>query len=137
MKPIHILCLAAICGGVAVGLGAFGAHALKALLSAYSLDIWNKGVSYQFYHTFALLAAALLGLQAPQIRQYVQAGYFFVGGIACFSGSLYALALRDVFGADVLPPMFGIITPIGGVLFMVGWALLLWGAIVQARQQAA
>jgi len=111
--------LAAINGFISVAAGAFGAHGLRDKLSARHLEIWETGARYQMFHALALFAAAwLLSRGVPGARA---AGWSFTAGIAIFSGSLYALALT---GRDKL----GAITPIGGVAFLVGWALLAYGA---------
>ena len=97
---------------LAVTLGAFGAHALKAKLEASGmLDVWNKAVLYHFLHAIALVGLALYGASN-------RATYFlFVAGIMLFSGSLYAMALSNV-------RWLGAITPLGGLCFLAGWAWL-------------
>ncbi len=97
-------------GGLGVALGAFGAHALRGSLSESALNTFEIGVRYQMYHALALLA---LGGQPQQRR----APLWLLSGTAVFSGSLYALALSGV------KPL-GAITPIGGVLQLVGWGLV-------------
>ena len=94
---------------LAVALGAFAAHGLKARLAPEMLTVFETGVRYQVYH-----ALALLGLAA--VRGPDKAGWCFVGGIALFSGSLYLLALTG-------EKRLGMITPVGGALFLAGWAL--------------
>lgn len=104
---------------LSVAIGAFGAHALKDTLTAHNrLDTFELGVKYQFYHAFALLAVGIL-MQLFKNNQFATAGYCFLGGIFFFSGSLYILSLTNI-------GKFGAITPIGGVLFLVGWGLLIW-----------
>lgn len=112
------LSLSALFGLSGVVLGAFGAHALKARLSLESLAIWKTGVEYQFYHAFALALVGLLIRQLGAGRLLDVAGACFATGVLVFSGSLYALVLSDV-------RVLRAITPIGGLLFIVGWALLL------------
>lgn len=92
-----------------VALGAFAAHGLKARLSPEMMAVWETGVRYQAYHALGLLALA--ALRGPD-----KAGWCFVGGIALFSGSLYLLALTG-------ERRLGMITPLGGVLFLVGWLI--------------
>ncbi len=113
------LALAAVYGFLAVAFGAFGAHALRARLSAEMLAAYRTGVEYHFYHALALLAGgALLSARPSSLLNAACACFAF--GVLLFSGSLYALALSGVRG-------LGAITPIGGLLFLVGWALLaLW-----------
>ncbi|MCC6463542.1 MAG: DUF423 domain-containing protein [Saprospiraceae bacterium] len=116
--------LAAISGFLAVGIGAFGAHGLKPLLSEYQLAIYEKGVQYQFYHSLALLAVASLLSRLPDSKILVWAGWLFVAGIVCFSGSLYLLACRDILSFPV--GWAGPVTPLGGLFFMAGWLAIAW-----------
>ncbi|MEO8147290.1 MAG: DUF423 domain-containing protein [Bacteroidia bacterium] len=131
----RLLLAASVLGFMAVALGALGAHKLKEIISATNLDIFEKGVTYQFYHVSAMIAAAIL-LHLYGNKRFYHAGMFFFAGIICFSGSLYLLALRDVYvtGAnqfsDIIPTVIiGPITPIGGLLFLTGWVLLLSGVL--------
>jgi uncharacterized membrane protein YgdD (TMEM256/DUF423 family) len=118
-----IFALGAVFGFIGVGLGAFGAHALKARLSPEMLAIFETGVRYQMYHAFALLAVGGLALSRPGPFLHAS-GIAFSAGIAIFSGSLYILALTET-------RWLGAITPIGGLGFLVGWALFAW-AILRA-----
>ena len=111
--------LAAILAALAVGIGAFGAHGLKPHLSAYQLEIFEKGVQYQFYHALALLATGLLLQRDPGNRRLRSAGWLFFAGIIAFSGSLYLLACRDLIAIPVA--WVGPVTPLGGVCFIAGW----------------
>lgn len=115
--------IAALSGALAVAIGAFGAHGLKPLLTEYQLAIYEKGVHYQFYHTLALMAAALLMNGSNNARYLRLSGWFFTAGILCFSGSLYLLACRDIMTVPVT--VLGPVTPLGGVCFIAGWVLLL------------
>lgn len=122
MNPLrHFIVIGAINGFVAVAFGAFAAHGLKKILSAGFLDVFHTGVDYQAIHALALLAVGLLGHHAPQSRVLRWAGWAFATGILLFSGSLYILALTDI-------RWMGMVTPFGGVAFLVGWALLAWHA---------
>jgi uncharacterized membrane protein YgdD (TMEM256/DUF423 family) len=112
------LSFAAVYGLLGVLLGAFGAHALKAKLPPDLLAVWKTAVEYQFYHAFALALVGLL-LRGNSDRVLDAAGACFVAGVLVFSGSLYALSLSNV-------RVLGAITPIGGLLFIAGWALLLY-----------
>ena len=109
---ITLFWIAAILCFLAVGLGAFGAHALKATLQESGmLEVWNKAVLYHLLHAVALVALALHGAGN-------RAAYFLIAaGILFFSGSLYAMALTNV-------RWLGAITPIGGLCFLAGWAWL-------------
>ncbi|GAA4318882.1 DUF423 domain-containing protein [Mucilaginibacter gynuensis] len=123
----QIIITAALFGAVAVILGAFGAHGLKALITQPQLEIWQKGVDYQFYHVFALLFLSTF----TRFKNKLIAGayYFFSLGIVFFSGSLYLLACRDLLGLDTLTRIIGPITPLGGLFFIVGWVLVVLAAI--------
>ena len=113
MSSVTLFRIAAALCFVAVALGAFGAHALKATLqSTGMLEVWNKAVLYHFLHAIALVALALNGAGN-------RAAYFLlVAGILLFSGSLYAMALTNI-------RWLGAITPIGGLCFLAGWAWLI------------
>ena len=115
------LTLAALLLFTAVGLGAFGAHAVKARLAPDMQAIWQTAVQYHAWHALGLLAAGLLTLHRPDAPALGLAAWLFVGGIALFSGSLYALALTGVRG-------LGAITPFGGVAFLAGWLAFAWAA---------
>ncbi len=115
--------IAAILGILAVVIGAFGAHGLKPRLSEYQLAIFEKGVSYHFIHTLAMLGVAILIKGQVEQIWLVRAAWCFLIGIICFSGSLYLLACRDLIPFSVA--FAGPITPIGGLFFIVGWAMLL------------
>lgn len=108
----------AISGFFAVAAGAFGAHGLRNSLAPESMQIWQTAVLYQAIHALALLFTGLAAGWKPELK-LAAAGWSFFGGSAIFSGSLYTLALSGV-------KWLGAITPIGGVLFLVGWALLAW-----------
>ena len=112
-------------GGLAVMIGAFGAHALKNLLESSSrVETFETAVKYQFYHALALI---LLGILMMSLKHnlFNYAGYSFVLGTIIFSGSLFILCLTGI-------TKFGMITPIGGVFLIVGWALLLIGIVKAA-----
>ena len=114
---------------LAVILGAFGAHALKAKLPADQLQVFDTGVRYHFYHSFALLITGIAYLSYP-FKQVRLASTFFIIGIVLFSGSLYAMSLLSIQGVGIGP--VGIITPIGGLFFILGWICLFLGVIKKA-----
>lgn len=116
---------AAVLGLLAVALGAFGAHGLKKIVPAEAISTFETGVRYQFYHTLALLAVAMLFEKFP-VRSMRYAGICFITGIVLFSGSLYALTLLQATNTVGLRGL-GAITPIGGVFFIVGWLCLFVG----------
>lgn len=113
----------AVLGFLGVGLGAFGAHALRASLEAAGrFDTFETAVRYQFYHALALVAVGIL-LQLPATtataaKYYSWAGYAYLFGVIIFSGSLYAICFTGI-------TKFGAVAPIGGLLLIAGWALLL------------
>ena len=117
----RIILTASLCGAIAVIFGAFGAHSLKNVLSAGAVEIWAKGVVYQFYHTFALLFLSQFAMDNDKLAKWSY--IFFTTGIVLFSGSLYLLATREILNIGFLN-YIGPITPIGGLCFILGWALL-------------
>jgi uncharacterized membrane protein YgdD (TMEM256/DUF423 family) len=108
------IAIGSIFGGLAVLLGAFGAHSLKAVLSEKSLATFITATQYMMYHALALLTIGVLSLQEEHKNKVKTPAKFFLAGILLFSGSLYILA----FGG---PKFFGPITPLGGLCFMIGW----------------
>ena len=111
---------------LAVILGAFGAHALKAQLPPDQLLVFETGVRYHMYHSFALLITGITFLSFPH-KQVKLASTFFIIGIALFSGSLYAMSLLSIQGVGIGP--LGILTPIGGLFFILGWLFLFLGIL--------
>ena len=132
MKTKSILILICLSGLLGVVIGAFGAHGLKPHLSEYQQLIWEKGVSYQFYHTLAAFMAYVL-YEAKQVRYLLTAAVLFLIGILCFSGSLYVLATADLTGFP--RNLAGPVTPIGGLFFIIGWATLIYAAVKNSRIQ--
>lgn len=121
MESNHWMWLGALICGIAVALGAFGAHGLREKLEPRMLEIFQTGVHYQMIHGLALLAYGLW-CRSLSAADSSWIGYSFLGGILIFSGSLYILSLTGI-------RWLGAITPIGGVGFLVGWlgwAWILW-----------
>ena len=116
---------AAVLGALAVALGAFGAHSLKQYVPVETISTFETGVRYQFYHVFALLLAGVLWERFPG-KWMRYAGYCFLIGILLFSGSLYLLTFLKATNTIGLTGL-GIITPFGGVFFIVVWICLLLG----------
>lgn len=116
---------------LAVILGAFGSHTLREVLTPKDLAIFETGVRYQFYHAFALIAAGIL-LYLRKTSFLPIAGWLFTAGILLFSGSLYFLAIDEAMGLSF--SWMGPITPIGGTLFILGWAAFL-GSTFQVNQR--
>jgi len=109
----------------AVAAGAFAVHALRARLPADLLAVFETGARYQMYHAIGLILAALAYGRWGG-GALIWAGWFFVAGTVIFSGSLYALAITGV-------RWLGAVTPVGGVCFLVGWALVAWGIVGTQR----
>jgi uncharacterized membrane protein YgdD (TMEM256/DUF423 family) len=112
--------LGAVFAFLGVALGAFGAHALRATLSSADLATFETGVRYQMYHAIGLFVVAWATSRWPGAPVHA-AGWLFVAGIVVFSGSLYTLVLTG-------QRWMGAVTPLGGVCFLAGWALLAWSA---------
>jgi len=121
--------LAAFC----VILGAFASHILKELLNEADLNTFDTGTKYLFYHALGIITISLSSRKFNQnILDLVV--FFFLGGMIFFSGSLYLLATRNIWGDDSFI-WLGAITPIGGVLFISGWLLLLVKGLKNTEQQ--
>ena len=105
----------------AVGLGAFGAHALKAKIAGDLMVVYQTAVQYHFWHALGLLAVGILLLQKPDSGALVAAAWLLVAGLVLFCGSLYLLALTGIRG-------LGAVAPIGGAALLAAWAALAWAA---------
>ena len=122
-----ILIKGAILGMIAVLGGAFGAHALKEILSPEHLDSFKTGVRYQMIHAVVLLFLFIL-LNKFESKQFKIAAHFIFWGVILFSGSIYLLTLKNIIGLEVLK-FAGPITPIGGLLIISGWLFIVLGAM--------
>ena len=114
-----LIAVGAVLGFIGVGAGAFGAHALRARLDEGRLANWKTAADYELWHALATVAAGL-ALTHWASGLLTAAGWCFVAGTVVFSGSLYALAWTG-------RRRWGAVTPVGGVLFLAGWALLAIG----------
>ena len=123
--------LIGILGAIGVTFGALGEHTLKTKITADLLHGFQTAVTYQMYHLLAMLAIVVLN-QTYQHNYLKWAFNFFLWGIVCFSGSLYLLCTRTLFNADWLK-FLGPITPIGGILFIVGWIILSFSVTKKTR----
>jgi len=125
MRPL--LTAAGLAGFAAVALGAFGAHGLEGRLSPEAKDWWETATLYALTHAVAALGLALHGQAKAEIGAEMgagaHAGAAFILGTVLFSGSLYAMALFSLAGGA--PAWFGMITPLGGLSFLAGWALVI------------
>lgn len=119
--PVRTFTLLAVLSGfLAVALGAFGAHALKSSLNASFYQAYQTAVEYQFYHTLVLLfLTRATGLKHSLLSL---SGWSFILGILLFCGSLYLMAITGV-------RSLGMITPLGGVAFLVGWGVLAFAVL--------
>jgi len=115
-----LLILSSINMFLAVALGAFGAHALKADLSPDLMAVYHTGNQYHFYHALGLFAVAVSATWFGPSRLFGLSGAFILAGITLFSGSLYVLSITG-------QRWIGMITPFGGAAFMIGWLLLTAG----------
>jgi uncharacterized membrane protein YgdD (TMEM256/DUF423 family) len=122
----HFLFIAAVAAFLAVGLGAFGAHGLRSLLTEAQMAIYRTGVEYHMWHALGLGLIGVLAERFPGQRLLAWAGWMMLGGILLFSGSLYLLCLT---GATWL----GMITPFGGTAFLAAWLLLAGAALRLGR----
>lgn len=115
----RILVAGAIMAGIGVAAGAFGAHGLRPILSEKMMAVFETGVRYHLVHAMAMLIAGL-SAHGFSHRIFLKAGWSFFLGIIIFSGSLYTLALTDI-------RTLGMLTPFGGLAFLIGWGFLAWG----------
>jgi uncharacterized membrane protein YgdD (TMEM256/DUF423 family) len=107
---------------IAVALGAFGAHGLEGKLSERMLEVWKTGVTYHMFHAMGLILIGLLVSKFPNASSFTTAGWVMLVGIILFSGSLYALSTTGI-------KVFGPITPIGGLAFLIAWVFVMIGAV--------
>lgn len=113
--------IGAILGGLAVAIGAYGAHGGAKYMTAETAITFSKAVKYQMHHALALLIVALAYLQFPKQKKLLTfSAYSFLAGIIFFSGSLYLIVFAKI-------PM-GYVTPFGGIFFMLGWFFLAFAA---------
>ncbi|AFL80917.1 uncharacterized small membrane protein [Aequorivita sublithincola DSM 14238] len=126
----NIAATGAIIMAITIAIGAFGAHGLKELLDASALNTFEVGVRYQMYHGLAIL---ILGL-APSIPNISKKKVFsfFLVGILFFSGSIYLLSLDSIIPFET--SVIGFVTPLGGLLFIIGWILLAYGILTLKKR---
>ena len=116
------LLFSSLSGALSVILGALGSHWLKDKVNYWQLGSFETAVKYQFYHTLAILFLVLLMNKMPsKLLNY--AGFSFIAGILLFSGSLYLLSVKSLFGMEKLAAL-GPVTPVGGLAFIIGWLLI-------------
>ncbi len=110
---------------IGVALGAFGAHGLKTRVAPEMLSVWQTGVQYHLVHALGLVLIGILCQMMPAATLLRSAGWLLLAGTILFSGSLYVMVLSDI-------KALGMITPLGGVAFLLGWLLLAFAAWRQA-----
>ncbi len=116
-----ILITGAIAGLLAVILGAYGAHGLEKFVDADSITSFVTGVRYQMYHAIVIVMLGMMNMIDPDLKKKIY--YFFLSGIILFSGSIYLLVTDQIFGIDL--SSIGFITPIGGLLLIIGWIFMI------------
>ena len=121
MKHSLFLPIGAVLAFFAIAFGAFGAHGLKNILTVEQLNIFQTAVDYHMWHAIGLTLIGLIPSQKTS-RLLVTSGWFMLAGVVLFSGSLYALSLSGI-------SLLGAITPVGGVSFLIAWALLAYTSI--------
>ena len=117
------LLLGSVNAMLAVILGAFGAHALKAKLDTTLLNVYHTSVEYHFYHALGLILIGIIAMNIPVTIWLKNAGWTMLSGIILFSGSLYLLSILNI-------RWLGMVTPLGGMLFIFSW-LSLFIAIIK------
>jgi uncharacterized membrane protein YgdD (TMEM256/DUF423 family) len=125
----RFLGLGAVLAGCGVAAGAFGAHALKEILDAPMLLVFETATRYLMYHAFGLCIVSWAIDRYPR-QGLEKSGWFFILGMVLFSGSLYVVSLAGI-------RWMGAVTPIGGLAFLIGWILLAWGVWREALPPSA
>lgn len=113
-----------------IAIGAFGAHGLKQMLDADALATFEVGVRYQMYHAIGILILGMLPSISQQLKKRIF--WFFIIGILFFSGSIYLLSMNSVLPFDA--SAIGFVTPLGGLLFIIGWFLLAYGLLTLKKR---
>ena len=125
-RALMWMVIGAVMLALAVILGAFGAHGLKAMLTASQMAVYQTAVQYHFYHGVGVILVGLIMYMVADLRAIEWVARCLFMGVILFSGSLYGLTLTEI-------RWLGVITPLGGVLFIVGW-LILAVSLYQKRQ---
>ncbi len=128
MKPRTLLITGSVFMALAVAFGAFGAHMVQDRLTPERFDVYQTAVQYHFYHSLGLLIVGTLSLWMKESKWLQRSGIFLTAGILIFSGSLYLLTLTDT-------GWLGMITPIGGFAFILGWLFFAIGIIKQQETE--
>jgi uncharacterized membrane protein YgdD (TMEM256/DUF423 family) len=120
----------ALLGMIAIILGAFGAHALKKILPAEQLVTFETGVRYQMYHAFFLIFISMIASLSQKTKKTIC--FLVLSGVCLFSGSIYLLATNSITSFDFR--VIGFVTPIGGLLLIVAWAMLFYNFVKKKQQ---
>ncbi|HBL79135.1 MAG TPA: DUF423 domain-containing protein [Aequorivita sp.] len=126
----NIVVTASFLTAVTIGMGAFGAHGLKNMVDVAALNTFETGIRYQMYHCLAILAVGLAPTIPEKIKKTVF--WFFILGILLFSGSIYLLALNAILPFNAAK--IGFVTPIGGLMFILGWFLFAYRMLTLKKQ---
>lgn len=130
MQKTFLILGALICL-LSIVMGAFGAHMIENQFGERSSAIFDTAATYQMYHGLAILFTCLISMHLNS-KLFKLAIYFFIAGTICFSGSLYLLAFKTIIGPAI--HYIGPITPIGGLLYIIGWMLFISG-VIKSQQQ--
>ncbi|HET8804367.1 MAG TPA: DUF423 domain-containing protein [Aequorivita sp.] len=115
---------------VTIAIGAFGAHGLKEILAADALATFEVGVRYQMYHALGIIVLGILPSISQKLKQRIF--LFFIIGILFFSGSIYLLSMNSILPFET--SAIGFVTPLGGLLFIIGWILLAYGLLTLKKR---
>ncbi len=126
----NIAATGAVFMALTIAIGAFGAHGLKQLIEGEALATFEVGVRYQAYHSLAIILLSIVPSVSAGMKKTVF--WLFIGGIILFSGSIYLLSLNEILSFDAAK--IGFVTPLGGLLFILGWAVLAYGLITLKKQ---
>lgn len=126
----NIVITASLIMAATIALGAFGAHGLKDILDTTSLNTFETGVRYQMYHALALLVLGFATVIPLKVKKIVF--WLFIFGILLFSGSIYLLSVKSLLSFD--PSGIGFVTPVGGLLFIIGWFCLAYGMLTLKKR---
>lgn len=113
-----------------IAIGAFGAHGLKEVLAADALTTFEVGVRYQMYHALGIIVLGMLPSISQKLKQRIF--WFFIIGILFFSGSIYLLSMNSILPFET--SVIGFVTPLGGLLFIIGWILLAYGLLTLKKR---